>query len=461
MFRPEQRYTLPALLLAVAVLGLGLPEVLAQTRPAAPPRETLQARPPKGVKNEDRVKIYADRAIYKKKSKLAQALGHVKVLQDNTTIYADEMFYFEEQKQSLVDKGVKIVQQNKKQEKGRITTITAVKMIAFHQEKRIFLEHEVRMDRESFPKPIPEKFAESKAEKRRRTEEALKKERTVITADQMEYFTKTENANLIGNVVVLQKEKKLTGKKAFIRGETEGDTITLEDDAQVIQLNGNWLIENKIIRPDPKDEEQKRLLREKLTINADKITLFRATDDLEATGKVKIVQKVGGKERVATGDQATYSESKQMAVLSGNVRIQRENGDWLTAEKAIFYTDKENFEAIGTANQQVISEFTLDENDQRSSKEPINDPLPDFDLDGHRPAPHLPSWLRKSGKPASEAAPTPVPSKPSPSPQPKATPTPAVPTAEPPKPSARPSQAPSSAPAAIPTPIESSFKIEI
>ncbi|MGE3727072.1 MAG: LptA/OstA family protein, partial [Candidatus Sericytochromatia bacterium] len=194
--------------------------------------------------------------------------------------------------------------------------------------------------------------------------------------------------------------------------------------------------------------------------------------------------KVGGKERVATGDKASYSEKKQMAVLTGNVRIQRENGDWLTAQEAIFYTDRENFEAIGTENQQVISEFTLDENDQRSSKEPINDPLADLDLDGHKPGPHLPGWLRKSGRPSGtepNASITPRPDStpvapslppstpPRPAPSGKPTPKPVVsPSASGrpnPTPSASPSVAPPSSPnspsGSSPTPIESSFKVEI
>jgi lipopolysaccharide transport protein LptA len=402
-------------------------------RPAASASPELQARPPGGLSSEGRVKIHADKAIYRKQSKLAQATGHVRLQQDNTTIYADEIFYFEEQKQSIVENGVKIVQENKKQEKGRTTTITAVKMIAFHQEKRFLFEREVRMDREAYPVPVPENVAVSKAEKRRRTEVALKTTRTVITADQIEYFSKTENANLLGNVVVLQKEKKLTGGKAFIKGEQEGDTITLEDNAEVVQLNGNWLIDNKIIRSDPADQEQQRMLREKLTINADKIILNRATDDLEAVGKVRITQKAGGKERVATGDHASYSDKRQMAVLTGNVKIQRENGDWLTAQKAVFYTDKENFEATGTEQQQVISEFTLDESGQEPPQEPINTPLPDFDLNTHLPGARSPGWLGKGGKPEPGRTPLPVqrPMAPSPSPSSLKPGSPALPAATP------------------------------
>ncbi|PKL79761.1 MAG: hypothetical protein CVV27_01295, partial [Candidatus Melainabacteria bacterium HGW-Melainabacteria-1] len=304
----------------------------------------------------------------------------------------------------------------------------------------------------------PENFAESKAEKRARTERALEKARTVITSDQMEYFTRTEDANLEGKVVLLQKDKQITGDKAFIRGERSGDQIIIEGNAQVTQINGNWLVRNKIIKPDAEDEEQQRLLREKMVITADKITFMRATDDLKAEGNVKITQKVGGKERVAVGKEATYSEQKQLATLTGDVRIQRENGDWLTSDLARFYTEKETFEAIGTAQKQVVSEFTLEDEDNPAPKEPINPPLPEYDLDKHQPGERLPSWLQERQTPERAPAPTP---KPAATPQPVLTPRPSR-TAPSPTPSPKPSASPSASPSPTPTPgpVSSSFIIE-
>lgn len=481
------------LFLISLALGLGLsnsatplswaqpaPPSLAPPPGGQPPRKPLPpgAAPPgavpKGVapgekKEQERVRIYADHAIYKRKEKRAQAIGHVKIIQDNTTIYADDVLYNEETKQSFVDKGVKIVQVNKKEDKGRTTVITAVKMTAYHEEKRMFLQEDVRMDREPYHYELPKDYTDDKKEKRKRTENAIKKDRSVVTADQMEYFTRSENANLLGNVVFLQKDKKMTGDKAFIRGEQDGDTVTMENNAVVTQINGNWLIKNKIIKPDPEDEEQQRFVKEKLVIAADKITLFRATDDLKAEGHVKITQKVGGKERVAVGNQATFSDREQLATLTGDVKIQRENGDWLTADKALFYTEKEAFEAIGTSDAQVVSEFTIDEDDKRTSKEPINKELPPFDLDKHEPGPRLPSWLKQGpqprrapsqptesappGKPpaASSANPRPQ-ASPAPSPMPQKT---AGPQRKPRQHKARPTQ--TAAPQ--PTPVESSFVI--
>lgn len=420
---------------------------------------------------QERVRIYSDKAVYRRQEKRARATGHVKIIQDNTTIYADEVLYHEDSKQSFVDNGVKIVQVNKEKEKGRTTTITGVKMTAYHEERRIFLKEAVRMDREAHQYPLPQSYVDSKDVKRERTETALKKARSVVTSDQMEYFTRSENANLDGNVVMLQKDKKITGDKARIRGEADGDLMVVEGNAEVTQIDGRWLVENKILDNDPKDEEQQRFIREKLIIKADKITFFRATDDLKAEGNVKITQKVGGKERVAVGDQATYSELQQLATLTGNVRLQRENEDWLTSDKALFYTEKEEFQAFGTEREQVISEFTIDEDDERSSKEPLNQPLPPFDLDAHEPGQRLPSWLRNrpapQRAPAQPAMPSSVPAIPAvPRPDtvrgavPPSAPSP-VPTPVPPHPAPSPAAAPAATPPpSQPQPVESSFTIQ-
>ncbi|MBF2054040.1 MAG: LPS export ABC transporter periplasmic protein LptC [Candidatus Sericytochromatia bacterium] len=416
------------------------------------------------AEQQERVRIYSDKAVYRRQEKRAQATGHVKIIQDNTTIYADDVLYHEDTKQSFVDNGVKIVQVNKEKEKGRTTVITGVKMTAYHEERRIFLKEAVRMDRESYQYPLPQSYVDNKDIKRERTETALKKARSVVTSDQMEYFTRSENANLDGNVVMLQKDKKITGDKARIRGEADGDLMIVEGNAEVTQIDGRWLVENKIIDNDPKDEEQQRFVREKLIIKADKITFFRATDDLKAEGNVKITQKVGGKERVAVGDEATYSELQQLAALIGNVRLQRENEDWLTSDKALFYTEKEEFQAFGTEREQVISEFTIDEDDERSSKEPLNPALPPFDLDAHEPGQRLPSWLRNrptpQRAPAQPTIPSAVPAIP-PVPRPD-TVRGAVPPSAPESPSASAPPAASPAPPTTPAPqpVESSFTIQ-
>lgn len=442
---------------------------------ASPSPEARLEPPPRPAPKpgEERVKIYSDKAIYKRQQKRARAIGHVKILQDNTTIYADEVLYHEDTKQSFVEDGVKIVQINKKKEKGRKTEITAVKMTAFHGEKRIILEEAVRMDRAPYEHTPPANYTENEDEQRERAETAIKKARSVVTSDRMEYFTESENANLDGTVVMLQKDKKITGDKARIRGEEYGDLMVVEGNAQVTQINGEWLLRNKVIKPDPDDEEQERFIKEKLIIDADKITFYRATDDLKAEGNVKITQKVGDKQRVAVGKEATFSDSKQVATLVGDVKVLRENGDWMLAERALFFTDTETFEATGTADEQVVSEFTFDEDDDRNSKEPINPALDPFDLDAHQPGQRLPSWLknrqtpnRAPAKPAPPQSATPTPPSIPPSIPPKPAPTaapsaaPAAPVSPTPRPTPPASPPPSATPQSTPTPVASSFRIE-
>lgn len=426
------------------------PAVSPTPKPVPTPKPT-----PPAPTGSDRVRIFSDRAIYKRQDKRAEAIGHVKIIQDNTTIYADRVLYNEATKQSNVDDGVKIVQVNKAKDRGRTTTITAGKMTAYHQERRMIFREDVRMDRDPATLPEPPEFAVSKAEKRARTERAVEKARSVITANQMEYFTRTEDANLEGKVVILQKDKQVTGDKAFVRGERSGDQIIVDGNAEVTQINGNWLVRNKIIKPDPGDIEQQRFLREKLVIKADKITIFRATDDLKAEGNVRITQKVGGKERVAVGKDATFSDKQQLATLTGDVKFLRENGDWMTSEKALFYTDKDIFEAIGRPDKQVEFEGELEDENSPKPKEPINAPLPDFNLDDHQPGERVPAWLRNGNEPArapaqppaspgtSSASPTPAPSPvPTPTPQPSPSPTPQ-----------------SAVPQNRPAPVQSSFTI--
>lgn len=422
------------------------------------------------AKAQERVKIFADKVVYKRQQSEAVVTGRVKILQDNTTIYADELLYKENTKESFVEDGVKIVQINKRKEKGRQTVITAQKMHAFHAAKRIQFTGTVRMDRAPAPDYIPPaNFTENEDIKRDRAETSIKKAESVVTADYIEYFTETENADLDGNVVMLQKDKKVTGDKARIRGPQEGDTMVVEGNAKVVQIRGNWLVVNKIIKPDPKDVEQQRLLREKLMIEADKITVFRATDDLKAEGNVKITQKVNGKDRIAVGKEATFSDKDQLAVLTGDVRFTTEKEEWLTAEKALFYTEQDKFEALGNSNKQVESEFLLDEDGNRKPA-PLGPESPEYNLQQHEPGQRLPAWLqnrqqprRNPTQPAKPAAPARAPVVPrgTPSVAPAVRPT-AVPSTPEPR-SARPSAAAAPPPPKqpTPTPLASSFIIEV
>lgn len=298
--------------------------------------------------------IEGDTARYDRKNKIALASGHVLIQQEDMTITAADAQYDENAKTSYVNDAVKVVQLDKKT--ARRTVINAFRLTAFHEEKRIIMEQDVKLDREADPKPPPNQAKPvSKIEKRKRVEAALQRSHTVITAQELEYWTRRKDATFVGNVVVTQPEKRATADRATM---LDGPgTITLEGKAHMEQIRGDWLQAAKVIdagkKPDP---ELQRALNNKAVIDADLIVMDQHTNDLQAQGNVKVTQKG----RVVVADRATYSETNGMITLVSNVRLQRENGDWLKADKATVDTRRDHFDAVGV-EKQVESVFTVDE----------------------------------------------------------------------------------------------------
>lgn len=342
-----------------------------------------------------KLKINSDEATYDRKNKKALAKGHVKITQDNTVIYTSEVLYDDNNKISQIDDFVRIIQTEK--EDKRKTDISANKMIAYHQQKKIHMEDTVRFDREEERvSPFDDKKKPTKngnKTEREKIENAVQKERTVITSDSVDYWTKTGNAIFTGKGVVLQRNKKAYGDLIEVKNDESKntDTIRLEGNAKLIQIKGDWLVKEGIIKIEG-DKEKERFVKEKLEMNAETITIFQKQSKIIGDRKVRIVQDVSNKHREATGDNAVYDDITKNLVLIGNVRIKRDNGDWLSAEKAIFHTDSENFEAFSNPNpdislppnvpkKQVETEFTIPDEDKKDPEPPINSPAPDINLD--------------------------------------------------------------------------------
>lgn len=365
--------------------------------------------------NKTQLKIFSDRFIYEKNDKqnidLVHLIGRVKIIKENITIYSDKALYDKKKKISHIEGPVRIEITDEEQ-KYRKTIITGINFNYFHNEERITIEKNVRVDREKDinPKPIP-------GQKRERIKEALKKERTVITCDELVYWTKrakinTENIVFKGNITVLQKEKKATGDRAeyLKRNRTIILTGNPQKLATLIQINGNWLIEEKIIDEDKSDKEQERLIKEKLTLQGEKIIIHEDTNNAEVINNVKIIQNVGTKTRESTSDKAIYVDKEQTLTLLGNVRTKRTNEDWLTSDKIVINTDKGDITVLKkdidsikdkqtastSSSNQIESSLTFDENNPEQNPddiEKINEPEPEFDLDKHTPSETNPSWF--------------------------------------------------------------------
>jgi lipopolysaccharide export system protein LptA len=353
---------------------------------ATSPQNNKPVAAGKTDETNNRVRILSDEAKYDRQNKTALAKGHVKIMQDNVSIYTASVLYNQGIHTSFIDQFVRIINLDK--ETKRKTDISANKMVAYHQEKKVHLENDVRFDREEDRKFQIATENKKSASNREKTETAIRRERSVITSDACDYWTKTGDAIFTGNVIVLQKEKKASGETVNVKNDSNKntDTITLEKNAKLIQIKGEWLAKEGIIDP-KEDKEKERLTKERLEMNADKIVIFQKSSNVIGDGNVKIVQKVANKQREATGEHSVYDDISKTMTLTGNVKIKRENEDWLTAEKAIFHSDSENFEAFSNidetkpGNKQVESEFLIPDEDKKTPELPIGSPEPDFNLD--------------------------------------------------------------------------------
>lgn len=369
---------------------------------AAP--QNKESNIPKNEKNT-KLKIFSDEARYDRKQQVATATGHVKIIQDNVTIYTSSALYNEKLKTSFINAFVRIIHIDK--ETNRKTDISSKKMIAYHQEKIVHLEDNVRFDREEDrkiekPKNNGKKNIPPKTE-REKAEESVRRERSVITSDISDYWTKTGDAIFKGNVVVLQKEKRATGDRVTIKNDNEKntDTITIENKAKITQIKGEWLAREGIIDP-AEDKEKERLVKERIDMEADKITIYQKTSNMIGERNVKITQKVANKQRQATGEKAVFDDINKTLTLTVNVKIKRENEDWLTAQKAVFHTDTENFEAFSVIEnkpevvpdkkKQVESEFVIPDEEKPEPELPVGTPEPEFILDS--PKAPVPSPLK-------------------------------------------------------------------
>lgn len=308
--------------------------------------------------------IEADTARYDRKSKIALASGNVLIRQEETTIRAEDAQYDENAKTSYVNDAVQVHQRDKKTR--RDTRISAYRLTAFHEEKRIVMEQDVRMEVDADPRPVPKykEPAKSEAEKRRRVEETVRRSRTVITSQEMEYWTRLKDASFVGAVEVIQPQKRAKADRATMIDAT--GTITLEGKASLEQIRGDWLQGLGVLPKDKQnDDEFKRALENKAVIEADVIVIDQNTNDVQAEGNVKISQKG----RIAYADRATYTEANGMMNLMDSVRLQKENGDWMKSDKALFDTRSDRFEAIGT-QRQVETSFTVDDEEEAPAPAP-------------------------------------------------------------------------------------------
>ena len=180
-----------------------------------------------------------------------------------------------------------------------------------------------------------------------------------LTADNVTYDKNIDKMLFTGNVIVTQEDILLTAQEADfdvdkkignIKGEIKlvQTDITITGETLKAYLNDKRYIfqEKVILIQQRKDKEEKE---DNLTWNCNNLDILTDTQDLTATGEVKIFKK----DYTITAEKAIYNDKEQKIVLEGKVRIEEEGGRWISGDKAVFYIDSEKLEVEGNVRSGI------------------------------------------------------------------------------------------------------------
>ena len=187
-----------------------------------------------------------------------------------------------------------------------------------------------------------------------------KKESVVnIEADNVTYDKSIDKMVFKGNVIITQEDITLTAQEADFDvdkkiGQIKGDIKLVQSDITITGetleafLNDKrYIFQEKVtLIQERKDKEDKE---DNIIWNCNNLEIFTDTQDLTATGEVKILKK----DYTITAEKAIYNDKEQKITLSGKIRIEEEGGRWITGDKAVFYIDSERLEVEGNVRSGI------------------------------------------------------------------------------------------------------------
>lgn len=198
-------------------------------------------------------------------------------------------------------------------------------------------------------------FYASAQEEKKETEESV----VNIQADNVIYDKSTDKMIFEGNVIITQEDITLTAQEADFDvdkkiGQIKGDIKLVQSDITITGetleafLNDKrYIFQGKVILvQERKDEEDKE---DNITWNCNNLEIFTDTQDLTATGEVKILKK----DYIITAEKAVYNDKEQKITLVGKVRIEEEAGRWITGDRAVFFIDSERLEVEGNVRSGI------------------------------------------------------------------------------------------------------------
>lgn len=182
----------------------------------------------------------------------------------------------------------------------------------------------------------------------------IESEGSTLKAPYAVYYTDKEFAEFLGGVKMVGEQSTATSKEMRVwykenRGHLQGDV-------RLITQQGSG----------GKENEPAVVLCEDLDYNWLK-------EEGVATGRVKMRQ--GAKRAFA--DRAEIYQKRNEMLLIGNVRVEQGDGDWLTAERAIYDTEKQTVRAEGRVIAKTRLEQEDDKSDGSESSAPVKATLPE------------------------------------------------------------------------------------
>lgn len=198
-------------------------------------------------------------------------------------------------------------------------------------------------------------FYASAQEEKKETEESV----VNIQADNVIYDKSTDKMIFKGNVIITQEDITLTAQEADFDvdkkiGQIKGDIKLVQSDITITGENLEAFLNDKryifqekvILVQERKDKEEKE---DNITWNCNNLEIFTDTQDLTATGEVKILKK----DYIITAEKAVYNDKEQKITLVGKVRIEEEAGRWITGDRAVFFIDSERLEVEGNVRSGI------------------------------------------------------------------------------------------------------------
>lgn len=316
--------------------------------PMLPPTAAPTLPPLKPGPVANSVRILSQTLAYDRKTSLAVLTGQVKIFQEDTVIEAEKVRHDSKGKITHIEVPFKLVQTKPDEPK---TTLTGQAMVFYHREKRVNVNGDVHLIRHAEPEARP-----ASAARKDKLKTALKHEDTNIRSRQMTYWTEKKDADFLGTVVAYQKEKKAEGDHAWV--DNARKKIYMEGSVVLTQIKGDWLVREGLVDESEPDADREAAIKGATICHGDQLEVDQVTNDAVVTGALV---RIDQKDRHATGRRAVFRDKDQTMTLTENVRIMRDGGDWMTADKAVFHTDNDRFEAYGGKGVQVETEFMLEE----------------------------------------------------------------------------------------------------